>query len=263
MCTLAILRRPRHHWPFLLAANRDEMITRAWEAPARHWPDRPTIVGGLDHEAGGSWLGINDYGVVAGVSNRTSALGPAKNKRTRGELVLEALEHADAKIAAEALSRIDGRSYRPFNMLIADNRDAYWLAHRDDQNFSLVAVHAIPSGISMLTSHDLNDETSPRIRTFLPRFSKSSEPDPDANEWSEWKELLACRFHAKNDDPTEAMNIVTDFGFGTSSRSLIALPALAKKNKLPIWNFASGYPSCGDYWPISLEPESASKQSTV
>ena len=259
MCTLVILRRPKHNWPLLVAANRDEMLARAWEAPGRHWPDRPTTIGGLDHEAGGSWLGLNDYGVVAGVLNRPGALGPAEYKRTRGELVLEALEHADAKIAAEALSGIDGRSYRPFNMLIADNCDAYWIAHRDDQNASPVEVHTVPPGFSMLTAHDLNDDTSPRIRTFLPRFSESAEPNPDAGEWSKWQELLACRFHPENEAPTEAMNIVTDFGFGTSSRSLIALPPLAKRNKLPIWKFASGHPSCGNYWPVSLEPEAASK----
>ena len=41
MCTLIMLRRPGNDWPLLLAANRDEMGNRPWEAPARHWPDRP------------------------------------------------------------------------------------------------------------------------------------------------------------------------------------------------------------------------------
>ena len=48
MCTLIILRRPNHDWPVLLAANRDEMSTRAWDPPARHWPDRPNVVAGID-----------------------------------------------------------------------------------------------------------------------------------------------------------------------------------------------------------------------
>ena len=100
MCTLVILRRPEHEWPVLVGANRDELLQRQWLPPARHWDDRPSILGGLDLEAGGSWLGINDYGVLAGILNRTGSLGPQPNKRSRGELVLEALDHADSSSAA-------------------------------------------------------------------------------------------------------------------------------------------------------------------
>ena len=84
---------------------------------------------GLDVQAGGSWLGINDHGVVAGVLNRTGTLGPAAGKRSRGELVLEALDHATAAAAAQALSDLDPNAYRPFNLVIADHREAFWLRH--------------------------------------------------------------------------------------------------------------------------------------
>ena len=48
MCTFVILRRHGHEWPVIVGANRDEMIGRPWQAPARHWPDRPEVVAGLD-----------------------------------------------------------------------------------------------------------------------------------------------------------------------------------------------------------------------
>ena len=48
MCTVVILRRPGHPWPIVFAANRDEMLDRPWQAPGRHWPDRPEVVAGLD-----------------------------------------------------------------------------------------------------------------------------------------------------------------------------------------------------------------------
>ena len=83
MCTLVILRRPGHPWPVLIAANRDELKGRAAAAPARHWPERPQVIAGLDVEAGGSWLGLNDDGLIAAVMNRTGTLGPAAGKRTR------------------------------------------------------------------------------------------------------------------------------------------------------------------------------------
>src|SRR5690348_7264848 len=125
MCTFVILRRPGHAWPVIIGANRDEMVDRPWQAPARHWPDRPEVVGGLDVLAGGSWLAVNEHGVTAGILNRTGTLGPQSGRRSRGELVLEALDHADAAEAADALAALEPRSYRPFNLVIADERDAF------------------------------------------------------------------------------------------------------------------------------------------
>ncbi|MYK58395.1 MAG: NRDE family protein, partial [Rhodospirillaceae bacterium] len=114
MCTVVILRRPGHRWPLLLAANRDAMKARPGRPPDRHWPDRPWVVAGLDLEAGGTWLGMNDSGVVAAVMNRTASLGPAADKHSRGELVLDALDSADAADAAERMRHLDGNAWREF-----------------------------------------------------------------------------------------------------------------------------------------------------
>src|SRR5665213_918489 len=149
MCTLILLRRPGHDWPVIAGANRDEMMARPWQPPGRHWPDRPEVVAGLDELAGGSWLGINDHGVVAGILNRHGSLGPAAGQRSRGELVLEALDHADAADAAEAIAAIDPSAYRTFNLILADSRDAFWLKHADESGAVPVAVHPIDPGLSM------------------------------------------------------------------------------------------------------------------
>ena len=93
MCTVVVLIRPAHAWPLVLAANRDEMLNRAWDPPAGHWPDRPGIIAGRDRSGGGTWMGVNRDGVVAAVLNRPGSLGPAAGKRSRGELPLLALEH--------------------------------------------------------------------------------------------------------------------------------------------------------------------------
>jgi uncharacterized protein with NRDE domain len=111
----------------LLAANRDEMLDRPWLPPGRHWPDRPFVVGGLDKLAGGSWFGLNDSGVAAGIMNRRETLGPMAGKRSRGELVLKALDYPNAKSAAKKLSELDPGVYRGFNLVIADSKEAYWL----------------------------------------------------------------------------------------------------------------------------------------
>src|SRR5271167_2972145 len=120
MCTVVTLFRPGHPVPLLLAANRDEMILRAWDPPAAYWPEQSGVVAGRDRSGGGTWMGINRAGVVAAVLNRVGSLGPAPGKRSRGELPLLALRHGTAGEAAEALSRLDAGLWRSFNLVVAD-----------------------------------------------------------------------------------------------------------------------------------------------
>jgi len=248
MCTVVLLRRPGHAWPLVLGANRDEMLNRPWRPPGRHWADRPDVVAGLDELAGGTWMGLNDTGVVACILNRHGSLGPAAGKRSRGELVLEALDHADAAQAAEALSQIDPHAYRPFNMIIADNRDAWWLALADETE--AVRVKAVPTGLSMITAGELNDRGEPRVGAFLAQFDRAAAPDPDAGDWTGWERLLGA-----SGDET-AMSFRRDNGFGTSSSSLVALPSVKRAfgtpPATPIWRFAAGPPESARFEPVNL-----------
>ena len=251
MCTLVLLRRPDHDWPIVVGANRDEMIDRPWLPPDRHWPDRGDIVAGQDLEAGGTWLGLNDYGVLAGVLNRPGALGPAPGKRSRGELVLEALDHADAEAAADALTDINGQAYRPFNLVLADNRDAFWLRLASDGG--RVEKFAIDPGLSIITSHDLNDPDTARISRYRPRFEALEHPDPDSDDWAGWQALLGDATPDADGDPAAAMTIKTDLGFETVSSSLIALPAIARAGVSPVWTFAPGRPDKTDFHEIKYQ----------
>src|SRR5258708_35998657 len=94
MCTLVLLRRPGQDWPLVLAANRDEMIDRPAQPPARHWPDRPEVVAGLDELAGGSGLGLKHPGGGGGILNRFGTLGPGPAQPPSRDMVLGALGDA-------------------------------------------------------------------------------------------------------------------------------------------------------------------------
>ncbi len=255
MCTLIVLRRPAHAWPVLIAANRDEIADRPWRPPGRHWPDRPEVTAGLDVLAGGTWLGVNDWGVAAGVLNRINTLGPAPGFRSRGELPLEALDHAEARAAAAALADLDPLAYRPFNMIIADRTDGFWVRCRHEGNGAqggTIDVLPLPDGLSMLTAFDLNDAKSPRIRRYLPQFRAAPVPDPDAGDWSAWRSLLADRQHDAAAGPGGAMAVVTDGGFGTVSSALLALPGALPADRPPLWLFAGGVPGTVDYRPVTM-----------
>ncbi len=247
MCTIVLLRRPGHAWPLVLGANRDEMRDRPWRPPGRHWPGRPAVVAGRDETAGGTWLGVNDRGLVAAVSNRHGSLGPAAGKRSRGELPLAALVHGGAVEAAEALTRLDPGAWRAFNLVVADREAAFWLRHRGDGG--TIERFAIPEGVSMLTAGELDDPESPRIQAFLPRFRAAPPPRPEAGDWRAWEALLASSETAGG--PLSAMSIATDAGFGTVSSSLIALPG-SGSGAGPVWRFAAGRPDEAPYRALTI-----------
>ncbi len=236
------------------------MAGRAWRAPARHWPDRPEVTAGLDLEAGGSWLGVNDHGVVAAVLNRPGTLGPQDGKRSRGELVLEALDHAEAEAAALAFSQLNADAYRSFNLVVADPDRVFWLRNPGDDGTTAAApaieVFELPAGLSMITAHDRNDPSSPRIRAHLPRFEAAAAPDPDSGDWEAWRGILASRLFDAADGPTAAMTVVTERGFETTSSALIALPStpadLAETPRRPVWLFAPGRPDRVAYQPVEI-----------
>lgn len=244
MCTLVLLRQPAAAWPLLLAANRDELRGRPARAPARHWPDRPHVRGGLDVLAGGSWLGLNDDGVVAAVLNRHGTLGPQPGKRSRGELVLEALDHAEARQAADALRALDPDAWRPFNLIVADAQDAFWVRHAGDGR---IRVQPIAEGVHMIEAGELDDPASARIARFLPQFRFVPAPHPESEDWSTWEALLAER-NSRTGAPRDAMSIVTDGEYGTVSSTLVALPRHA--NEWPVYRHAEGRPGETPFAPV-------------
>jgi uncharacterized protein with NRDE domain len=243
MCTVVILRKPGSPWPLILGANRDEKVDRPWLPPDRHWPDRPEVVAGIDQLAGGTWLGLNDSGVLAAVMNREGTLGPDPERRSRGELVLEALDHPDADLAAASLRHLESRAYRAFNLVIADNRDAYWLK---STGAGEISVTPIEPGLSMLTARDLNDAASDRIAAHMPHFASAKAPQPGAGDWGDWETLMSAGPPEGADNPRAAMAMPPRSGYGTVSGSLIALPLDMAENKA-IWRFCPGLPGTEPY----------------
>ncbi len=245
MCTVVILRRPGHGWPLILGANRDELLARPSRSPGTHWPRYPDVIGGQDALAGGTWLGINGAGVVAAVMNRVGSLGPAPDKRSRGELPLLALERPDAAAAAEAVAALDGHRTRAFNMVVADARQGFWL--RWVEGAPAIERFALPDGLSMLTAHDANDRASRRIAHFLPLFEAAAPPEPPAS-WDAWQRLLGSRDHGPDGSPTDAMTIAPTGGFGTVSSSLVALGADGAR----VWRYADGPPDIAPFREVAL-----------
>jgi hypothetical protein len=249
VCTVILLRRPGHAWPLLLAANRDERLDRAWDPPAAHWPEHPNVIGGRDRSGGGTWMALDTTtGVVAAVLNRPGSLGPAPGKRSRGVLPLLALAHRTAADAARHLeTALPAGEWRPFNMVVADSRLAFFLRGLGHGRPQALALQA---GVTMVTSHDPNDLTHPRIRRHLPRFTAALPPDPDHPEgWRDWEALLADDGFDPAIGVAETLRVPPRGGFGTVSSSLVALGADGALH----WRFAAGPPGEAPFERVALK----------
>ena len=166
MCTLAIYFRMTDDYPIVIAANRDEYLDRPAAEPTVLC-ERPHIVGGKDLRAGGTWLGVNEYGVVCGLLNRRTEAEPNPNARSRGLLCLDALRRKTAREAADFAASQNARDYNPFNLLIA-SRDATFVAYNRIEHIEVVELKP---GFHLLTNLDVNDFECPRISASYEKFA--------------------------------------------------------------------------------------------
>jgi uncharacterized protein with NRDE domain len=98
MCVAALAWNAHPRWRLVVVANRDEFHERP-TAPLSRW-DNGTIAG-RDLEAGGTWLGLNEAGRFALVTNFRLPGYPRPGLDSRGGLVVDWLAGApDPQVAA-------------------------------------------------------------------------------------------------------------------------------------------------------------------
>lgn len=119
MCILLIANNVRDDYPLIIAANRDEFHHRPTHH-AQRWSDHPSIYGGRDLVAGGTWFGLADHGNLAAITNIRAPQTTLSNKRSRGELVVKYLTYEGShKHFHENLSTTRGH-YEGYNLLFGN-----------------------------------------------------------------------------------------------------------------------------------------------
>jgi uncharacterized protein with NRDE domain len=129
ICLILLGWRAHPDYPLVMAANRDEFHARA-AAPADFWNDLP-ILAGRDLQAGGTWMGVSRGGSrFAAVTNYRGAQ-EASAPESRGALVTRYLGGgASPQAYMEALEG-QAQAYSGFNLLLADERELWWMSNRD------------------------------------------------------------------------------------------------------------------------------------
>ena len=114
MCILFLAVKRHAKYPLIICANRDEFHQRPTEK-MHIWSDK-NILAGKDIEAGGTWLGLSTDRKFSAVTNFRLATAITPHKKSRGHLVLNALEQLPEPQSLEESSI----SYNGYNLVFGE-----------------------------------------------------------------------------------------------------------------------------------------------
>jgi len=228
MCTLAILYRVARGTPILVAANRDERFDRATQYP-KIQSGTPRVVCGIDRQAGGTWLGVNQYGLFCAVANRPRPKAPFE-ARSRGLLCRELLDLRSAKdAAAHAAKQLSTGAYAGANYICADAR--YAAVVHGGPNVEIVELSP---GLHVVTGGNVDDPRDERheyVRRMLTLHTLDSAVTFLA---------VASRVFSRRPNGDGRRGVVFAEGdYGTVSSTLLALP---RKIQQAVFQYAPGPP---------------------
>lgn len=123
MCILFFAIKQHPKYPVIICANRDEFHQRPTQS-MHWWPNNNLLTDGLltsevlagkDLQAGGTWLGLNKQGRFSALTNFRQPQFFDKNKKSRGDLVLQALANKDNDITKQLAE--SSNNYNAFNLV--------------------------------------------------------------------------------------------------------------------------------------------------
>lgn len=233
MCLLLILWRTSAEAPILLASNREEYFDRPFDPPTVQ-PGSPRVLCGRDQRAGGTWLGVNEHGLLVAVTNRFGQPGPA-GAPSRGILCRRMLDCPSAQDAADlALTELSGGEYAGANYLCLDRREG-----RIVEGDRPVRSTALAPGLHLVTNgnHDDPGDMRQNFARWLiaPRFPATAAEFVAA----------AQRVLAQGPDASgERTIVVRQDDRGTVSSSIVVLAARPEQS---LYYFAAGSPDRAPY----------------
>jgi len=223
--------------PLIVAANRDERLDRpAVPMTVLHERD-PRILGGRDELAGGTWLAVNEHGVIAGLTNQPSADGRDPTKRSRGELPLAFAMHTTAAEAATAVSaQLDPTAYNPCWMLVGDRESLFFIGISGG---SPPDVEKLSPGLHVLENAPLHPVSAKAafVRGLVTDALTQNDATDGATSVAALTTVLGDHRPAVPEPPRDAMGRVwpasvtaacvhaDGYGYGTRSAMIVSLPA--------------------------------------
>jgi uncharacterized protein with NRDE domain len=257
VCLLIVLAQTHRDLPLVVGANRDELLDRPAVPMTVLRDANPRIVGGRDELAGGTWLAVNDAGVVAGLTNRPATKDTTK--RSRGELPIALAAHTSARAAVDALlAELRPSDYNPAWLLVGDRDSLFAVDMTGTDN---PTIEALPPGIHVLENRALG-EPSPKVDQV--RALLAGAEDLDAGDLVDRLQTVLADHHVpEGATPTRAGDgepipaevkaaCVHTERYGTRWSSIVTVPASAAE--LPSVRYADGAPCCSPFRMARLWP---------
>jgi uncharacterized protein with NRDE domain len=158
--------------PLVIGANREEFYNRPSAAPARI-QDHPSVWGGRDLRQGGTWLGVNEHGLVVAVTNRPGALRP--KARSRGLLCLDVLASSSVEDALQSTQKAtETAEFNPFNLFAGDGSEGFVVSHEHKNT-----ITCLDPGLCLIPNGEVNDLHTPRVRRTQSLLADLSLSGPD------------------------------------------------------------------------------------
>jgi uncharacterized protein with NRDE domain len=155
MCLIFISLKEHKDYKLIVAANRDEFYNRK-TLPADFWSDDPSILGGRDLEAGGTWLAMNKLGRLSMITNFRDPKNIDPKAPSRGALVSDYLKaEVDPHLYLKKIEP-KAKAYNGFNLLVGDINDLWYLSNYKD------GIEQLSPGIHGLSNH-LLDTPWPKV----------------------------------------------------------------------------------------------------
>lgn len=207
MCTLIVSVGQWPSCPLLVAANRDESLSRPATGP-RWWPHEPFFAP-RDEHAHGTWLGVTQHGMFVGLTNRFDSSNDV-TRESRGALVVEALRHRSPLQLHHTLEGLSPDRFNPFHLLASDGRDTSvtWSDGR--------AIHqqTLGPGLHIVTERSLGGDDRARA-TLIRDHWQTISPDGARPGIDSLQRLLSL---TRPDDPVGGVCVeIPGFDYGTRS----------------------------------------------
>lgn len=201
MCTVTWLQ---HEDGYEVLCNRDELHARKPALPPR-FSERSGVrhLAPVDAEAGGSWIGVNEFGVTLCLVNHYPAnnsllrgVEAKKKYRSRGLLLTELLDCASPEIIAARLEHEKMERYPPFMLLAFGLRAPFRLLVWDEKTLRHKQLNDADLPVTS-SSFETDSVIASRRRVFNQHFSREKIVSPE----------MLVRFHRSHEPERSAYSV--------------------------------------------------------
>ncbi len=209
MCLLVFGLGAHPLLPFVVAANRDEFLSRG-SAAAGYWPGPEGVLAGRDLAAGGTWMGVTPSGRFAALTNVRDPRSFDPAAPSRGELVVGFLASSEAPLVHLRRLASDPVRRNGYNLLAGAGGRLAWHSNAAEDSPREVGagVHTVSNALL-----DTPWPKTSRVVAGLARvLGRGTAVDPE-----ELFALLADREPAPDAD-------LPDTGVGLAAERLLSPP---------------------------------------